>query len=181
MPSVGRRNQRGSADTAKVRLWRELRELFEDEDGVRHAGPDVGFDDLRGADLLRLWDHVCSHARSVSKREVWDRNNEPADEPLTLADARTLLARGELGYVSVHVDGLEPHRLPLLVFEFWRDAVSMYWWVADEGWNTKTAAALAELLGELHALVPHSRLAYDDQSDVDEFWGPVSRYLATIR
>jgi hypothetical protein len=93
----------------------------------------------------------------------------------------TLLARGVLGYVSVYVDGLEPRRVPPLVLELWRDAVSMYWWVAEDRWNAETAAELAELLGELHSLVPHARLAYDDQSDVDESWGPVNRYLAAIR
>jgi hypothetical protein len=87
----------------------------------------------------------------------------------------------EYSDMSACTCGLEPRRVPPLVLEFWRDAVSMYWWVAEDRWNAETAAELAELLGELHSLVPHARLAYDDQSDVDEFWGPVNRYLAAIR
>ena len=176
-----RRNRDDSADAPSGRLWLELRWSFEDEDGGRYASPDVGFDDLTGADILRVWDYMRSRAASISPREVWDRNNEPADESLALADAIVLLARGELGYVSVVIDDLQPRRLPPLVLELWSDAASMYWWVNDHGWNAETAAELAELLGQLHALLPQARLAYEEPSPVEEFWGPVNTYLTAIR
>jgi len=181
MSWLRRRNRDDAATAPSARLWLELRWSFEDDDGGRYASPDVGFDDLTGADILRVWDYMRSRATSISVRYVWDRNNEPADESLPLADAIALLARGELGYVSVAIDDLQPRRLPPLVLELWPDAASMYWWVNDHGWNAETAAELAELLGQLHALVPQARLAYDEPSAVDEFWAPVNSYLATLR
>jgi hypothetical protein len=92
----------------------------------------------------------------------------------------THLARGELGYVSVNVDGLLPRRLPPLALELWPDAISMYWWVGDDGWDAETVAQLAELFGEFQALVPHARLTYE-HPNVDEFLGPIKSYLATTR
>ena len=160
-----------------MRLWRELRWSFEDDDGGRYASDDVGLDDLSGPDILRVWDYIASRATAISTRHIWDRNHEPTDESLALAEAVALLAQGELASVSVIIDGLEPRRLPPLVLEMWPDAVSMYWWVNDDGWDTETVAELAKLLGELHALVPQARLAYEP--NVDEFWGPVNSYLAT--
>ena len=43
---------RSTPKTPIERLWDSLAELFEDED-ASYAGPDVGFDGLSGADVLR--------------------------------------------------------------------------------------------------------------------------------
>jgi hypothetical protein len=170
---------RGRRTTAKERLWLELRDAFEDDDGGLYANCDVEFDGLSGTDILRMWDYIESRATAITERVVWDRNNEPPDETLDLAEAVARLARGELGYVSVNANGLKPRRVPPVALELWPDAVSLYWWVNDDGWDTETVAELAEFLGELRALVPHARLAYEEL-DVEQFWGPVNSYLATL-
>ena len=115
MPWLRRRNQDDSSETASMRLWRELRWSFEDDDGGRYVSDDVGLDDLSGPDILRVWDYIASRATAISTRDIWDRNHEPTDESLALAEAVAVLAQGELAYVSVMIDGLEPRRLPPLV------------------------------------------------------------------
>jgi hypothetical protein len=41
--------------TPNERLWQSLVDLFDDEE-TTHAGPDVGFEVVSGADVLRVWD-----------------------------------------------------------------------------------------------------------------------------
>ena len=175
-----RPTRENSPETPKEHLWLALHDSFEEDDGTWHASSDVGLDGLSGGDVLRRWDHIASRATAITERAIWDRDNEPPRESLVLGVAVTRLARGELGYVSVNVDGVVPRRLPPVALELWPDAVSMYWWVGDHGWDAETVAELAQLLGELHALVPHARLTYE-QPNVDEFWGPIKSYLATTR
>jgi hypothetical protein len=165
----------------REQLWRDFRELFDDE-RLEYAGPDIGFDGLSDGDVVRVWDYVRARATSVDGDViVWDRNREEVDEPPPLDEAVAQLARGELGYIRVALVGVESHEvlLPDLRFEFWADAVSMYWWVGST-WTASSVAAFAELLGELHALVPHAQPAYEGPN-IDDFWGPVKRYLESMR
>ena len=135
--------------TAKEQLWRSFRELFDDE-RLEYAGPDIGFDGMRADDVVRVWDHVKSRATLLRSEIVWNRDNEEVAEPPALDAAVAQLARGELGYVRVALDGVESCgvRLPELLSEFWPDAVSMYWW-AGSSWDEDSVAAFAEFLGEL--------------------------------
>jgi len=175
-----RRSKREPAPaSAKEQLWHSFRELFDDE-RLEYAGPDIGFDGLGDDDVVRVWDHVKTRATSCSSEVVWDRENEEVAEPPGLDAAVAQLAGGELGYIKVALDGLDSRgvRLPKLLFEFWPDAVSMYWWVGSS-WDADSVAAFAELLGELHALVSYAQLAYESP-DPDEFWGPVNSYVASV-
>lgn len=164
------------------RLWQSLVDLFDDKE-TSHAGPDVGFDALSGVDVLRVWDYLSARTKSVDDDPVvWDTNNEDLPNTPPLTEAVALLARGELGYVKVALNGVESNTmlLPELMLELWPDAVSMYWWVGTGWWDAETVGAFADLLGQLRGLVPHARLAYE-QPDTEEFWGPVNSYVATMR
>ena len=165
------------------RLWHTLGELFEDKDAL-YAGPDVGLDDLSGADVLRIWNYLSGGAKRPDSDliQLWDLGHEAVADAPPLTEAAALVASGEFSYMMVALDGVESCGvlLPELRVELWPDAVSMYWWVGTGSWDAETVGALADLLGQLQAVVPDARLAYEDRDDV-EFWEPVNSYVATMR
>jgi hypothetical protein len=173
-----------SADESPIELlWHSLAELFEDND-ASYAGPDVGFDGLSGSDVLRVWNCLIASAKQLESElvQLWNLDNEPVEAAPEPTEAGALVARGELGYMMVGLDGIESSGvlLPQLRVELWPNAVSMYWWVGTGWWDAETVGAFADLLGQLRALVPDVRLAYENRVDI-EFWEPVSRYLETQR
>jgi hypothetical protein len=104
--------QSGSDDLsskAQDLLWRDLRDLFEDETSI-HAGPGVGFDGLTGPEVLRVWDFLSSRATSIGEEPtISNRDNEEVSEPPSLADAVALLTQGEreIGYLKVIIESVQ--------------------------------------------------------------------------
>jgi hypothetical protein len=168
----------------KERLWRKLRDdWFRDEPGMRHPGEDIEFCDLPPDDVERLWQLLRSRADPIDPTaEAWD---EDAERPVNLVEA---LAAGAVAFSArcradiIGLSGISSSgvKLPVLGISLWESGVSLYWWVGDEdlGWRADTAAALAELIGELRELVPHATVQVEGGAEADEFWLAIDEYLA---
>lgn len=90
------------------RLWHTLGELFEDKDAL-YAGPDVGLDDLSGADVLRIWNYLSGGAKRPDSDliQLWDLGHEAVADAPPLTEAAALVASGEFSYMMVALDGVE--------------------------------------------------------------------------
>jgi hypothetical protein len=163
--------------TPREQLWDELKDFFVDEEGWQWAGPAVGFDDVATVDVERLWNHIASRATSI------DDPHDIPDElgPLSAHEAVSLLLEGRLPYLTLRVRGLRPNGwvLPDLWLEVISDGLSLYWWVGhpEDNWHRETAAALADVLGEMWEMVPDARLECEYcEGDPLKFWRPIGTY-----
>jgi len=169
----------------KEQLWTDLRDFFEDETGY-FAGGLVSFDDIEPEDVRRLWDHISVKATSIREdlSIVYDDGTDP-NTPAPLDAIERLLAMDGVIAVSPVLVGVRSHGevLPDLFLELASDGFGVYWWVGhpEDDWNPETAGALAELLGELRALVPNADLELEHYDDPQELWGPVDKYLRSVR
>ena len=166
-------------------LWTDLRDFFEDETGY-FAGGTVWFLDIEPQDVGRLWDHISVKATSIDKgtRIYYDDDTDP-DTPAPPDAIDRLLARDGVIGVSPVLVGVRSHGelLPDLFAELASDSFGVYWWVGHpkDDWNPAKACALAELLGELRAIVPNADLDLEHSDDPQELWRPVDEYLRSVR
>jgi hypothetical protein len=166
-------------------LWHDLRDFFEDDTGY-FAGGTVWFLDIRPEDVRRLWDSISVKATSVQEepRIYYDDDTDP-DTPAPPDAIERLLARDGVTSVMPVLVGVrsQGELLPDLFLELDSDAFGIYWWVGHpkDDWNPATASALAELLGELRALVPNAHLELEHSDDPNELWQPIERYLHSTR
>jgi hypothetical protein len=117
-------------------------------------------------------------------RIYYDDETDPDTPAPPDAFERLLAGDGIVAILPVLVgvrSGGEP--LPDLFLELYSDAFGIYWWVGHpkDDWSPITASALAELLGELRALVPNAHLDLEHSDDPQELWRPVDDYLRSVR
>jgi hypothetical protein len=170
---------RRRVDDPTARLWRELEGWFREEDGSEHAGPDVGFPNLRPEELERGWEFLAARADSLDPtKTVWDEQESRA------VSVVTAIENGAIAAVARYSSPLFPlrnvrcanTRLPWLGVWLFPEELAFYWWVSDSEWNKDTVAGLAELLGDLMNLLPRSHPTNEWDAD-DDFWPPIERYL----
>jgi hypothetical protein len=165
---------------ARERLWSELSWLFEDDDGslpevrLRTSSPDA---------TARIFEKLYRRSTPLaSTQTVWHNERRQEVAVSALSDPGTLAVRGVIGPLHIVARGIRSAEvgLPDLGVSVDPDGVAIDYRMGDT-WNPDVLAAFVELIGELLALDPKTRVDLEDFAADDvrnRFRLTVAAYLA---
>jgi hypothetical protein len=166
---------------AEARLWDELHELFDTDDG---SLPDVVLYGLQPKSLQSSFDLLRKLAAPLEGQTLWHEEKQAQVPVEDVADAPTLVAAFRIPPFHVRFSGIRIGDVPiptLGAFTF-QEMLALDYRMGEQ-WNPTVLGAFARLLGQLKALAPEGHLAaVPGGGDVTEHAEPgfehaIARYL----
>jgi hypothetical protein len=173
---------RRRVDDPTARLWRELEDWFQDEDGY-HPGEDLLFAGLTGDELERGWAFLAEKADRLNPSStVWDHEAdcEVSVVEMLAQGAVAAAARSPELLVGLHNIRASDSLLPYIGVWLYSDALALFWWVGAD-WKPDSAASLATLLHQLRdELLPTATITLESGWEA-RFWNAIDSYIATTK
>jgi hypothetical protein len=170
--------------TREEQLWRELGDLFAEDDG---SLPEIRLIEVSADGAANIFDELCSRAEPLETNQtVWLDEREQELPLRDVPDAGALAATGRISTLHVVLRGIRSRgtRIPDLGVSIWPGEVALDYRMGS-GWNADVLAAFVELLGELRKLDPGARLAAAGELDLmpkpvqQRFQRAIDRYFAS--
>jgi hypothetical protein len=143
--------------SARARLWFELADLFEEDDG---SLPEIRLIDLTPGGVERIFAELSRRAEPLDPAQTVWHEERAQQVPLgELSDVGALAAKGRIAPSHFLLSGIRSGgvRLPDLGAFVFPDEVALDYRMGKD-WNADVLAAFVELLAELQLLEPGARL-----------------------
>lgn len=173
-----------NTSTREEQLWRELADLFAEDDG---SLPEIRLLEVSPDGAAKILDELRNGAEPLEANQtVWLDEREQELPLRDVPDAGALAATGRISTLHVVLRGIRSRgtRLPDLGVSIWPGEVALDYRMGGE-WNADVLAAFVELLGELRKLDPGARLAAAGELDLmpepaqQRFQRAIDRYFVS--